>query len=250
MWDYEIDWLPAGLEAIERPEILMWRHQNGPSAQQRWRNRVCFVRTEPQGVDGLIDEAMAFLDGLQFTWVVGPSSQPADVGARLSTRGLVDIGDGDLLTAELPLRGLRANADVRIIEVNDERTAALGLSLAHPLAPPAEIDSMLADRMAYLAHPTRRGGYLVAFIDDEPVANAGYRYSADGSTIYLSGAETVERFRGRGVYQSLVAYRADIAVTRGCHYAAIRARRDTSLPILVRRGFLDHGHLPIYARTA
>ena len=249
MWDYEVDWLPPGMEVVDRPEILMWRHRRGPSAQQRWRNRVSFVRTSRRAVDGLIGEAIAFLDGLQFTWVVGPSSSPGDVRVRLSERGLVDIGDGDLLTADLPLRGLRLDPSVRIIEARDEHVVRLGLSLAHPLAPPAEIDSMLADRMAYLAHPTRRGGYLVAFIGDEPVANAGFRYSADGSTVYLSGAETVERFRGRGVYQSLVAYRADAAVRRGCRYAAIRARRDTSLPILSKRGFVDHGHLPIYARA-
>lgn len=249
MWDYEVDWLPAGMEVVERADVLMWRHREGPAAQQRWRNRVCFVRTGSDAVEALIAEATAFLDGLRFTWIVGPSSRPGDVGARLSGLGFVDIGDGDLMTADLPVLGLRVDADVRIEEVRDERMVLLGLSLAHPLAPAGELDSMLADRMAYLAHPTRRGGYLVAFIGDEPVANAAYRYSADGSTVYLTGAETVERFRGRGVYQSLVAYRADAAVRRGCRHAAIRARRDTSLPILSKRGFIDHGHLPIYARA-
>jgi hypothetical protein len=64
----------------------------------------------------------------------------------------------------------------------------------------------------------------------------------------LTGAETVEHFRRRGVYQSIVSYRAEAAVARGCRYAAIRSRRDTSLPILLKRGFVSHGHLPILTR--
>jgi len=120
--------------------------------------------------------------------------------------------------------------------------------LAHPDAPASELDAMLEERLAYLRHPRRRGGFLVAFVGAEPAANAGYRYSTDGATVYLNGAETVERFRGRGLYQALVAYRTTAAQTRGCRFAAIRARRDTSLPILMKRGFVDHGHLPIFAR--
>ncbi|MHB8631434.1 MAG: GNAT family N-acetyltransferase [Candidatus Limnocylindria bacterium] len=148
----------------------------------------------------------------------------------------------------LPVAGLRAATDVRIEEVADERLARIGMWLAHPGTTGDEIEAMVAERIAYLRHPGRRGGFLVAWLGDEPVANAGYRYSSDGRTVYLSGAETVERWRGRGVYQSLVRYRLDAAARRGCRYAAIRARRDTSLPILIKRGFVDHGHLPIYAR--
>jgi GNAT superfamily N-acetyltransferase len=188
------------------------------------------------------------LGGRPMTWVVGPSTSPEDVAARLEARGLTDTGDGDLLTAELPVSGLRSAADVRIEEVADARLAEIGMRLAHPESTDREIETMVDERMAYLRHPGRRGGFLVAWIGDEPVANAGYRYSADGRTVYLSGAETVERWRGRGVYQTLVGHRIDAALRRGCRYAAIRARRDTSLPILIKRGFVDHGHLPIYAR--
>jgi len=153
------------------------------------------------------------------------------------------------LTATLPIAGLRVTPDLRIVEALDADTVRFGLQLAHPDASMDEIAAMLGERMVYLAHPGRRGGYVVAFMGDEPVANAGYRFSADGRTQYLNGAETVERWRGRGIYQSLVAYRAEIALRRGCRYAAIRARRETSLPILLKRGFVDHGHLPIFSRS-
>jgi GNAT superfamily N-acetyltransferase len=131
---------------------------------------------------------------------------------------------------------------VRIVEVADAATARVGLQLAHHEG--AELESDVDERMEYLALATRRGGFLVAYIGGTPVANASYRYSADGRCVYLTGAETLESFRGRGVYKALVAYRAARAFTRGCTLAAILANRDTSAPILARHGFADHGMLP------
>ncbi len=250
LWDYEPDFMPPGLEVVEREELLMWRRSSGPASEQRWANRVSFVRTNASAVDRLIDEALSFFGPLPFTWVVGPSSYPTDLADRLRERGLIDVGDGDLLTALLPISGLRSAPDVSIVEVEDEGLARVGLRLAHPNAPASELDALLEERLSYLRNPKRRGGFLVAFVGDEPAANAGYRYSSDGATVYLNGAETVERFRGRGIYQALVGYRTAAALARGCRVAAIRARRDTSLPILMKRGFIDHGHLPIFARPA
>ena len=250
MWDYELDWLPRGFDVVERDDLLMWSRRNGLRSEARWNNRVSWIRTSEESAESVINEVFAFFGDLPFTWVIGPSSAPWDLRERVARRGLIDTGDGDLLSAELPIMGLRSSPDVRIAEVADDRMARIGIRLAHPEGTRDELDAMVEDRLAYLRHPGRRGGFLVAFVDGEPVANAGYRYSADGRTVYLNGAETVERFRGRGVYQSLVGYRVRRAAERGCRFAAIRARRATSLPILMKRGFVDHGHLPIYARVA
>lgn len=249
MWDYEPDFTPVGMEVVERDDVLMWRRPHGPLAQQRWGNRVSHVRTTPDRVENVIREVVSFFQGLTFTWVVGPSSTPADLPQRLLSRGLRDFGDGDLLTADLPIEGLRENADLEIVEVTDEATARIGLTLAHPNGAPEELEAMVRERLDYLRRPTRRGGYLVAFLAGIPVANAGYRYSGDGSAVYLTGAGTVETYRGRGVYQSIVAHRTRAAADRGCRFAVIRARRDTSLPILLKRGFIDHGHLPMFTNA-
>lgn len=88
--------------------------------------------------------------------------------------------------------------------------------------------------------------FLIAFIGDEPVGNAGYRYSEDRACVYLTGAETVPEYRGRDVYKALVAFRATAALRRGCRIASILANTDTSAPILSPRGFIDHGPLPRY----
>ena len=203
LWDYERDFMPPGLEVVERDELLMWRRASGPASEQRWANRVSFVRTTPATVDRIIDEAFAFFGLLPFTWVVGPSTQPADLAERLRLRGLIDVGDGDLLTAVLPVAGLRTAPEVSIVQVEDEALARIGLRLAHPNAPASKLDALLEERLTYLRDPRRRGGFLVAFVAGEPAANAGYRYSSDGATVYLNGAETVERLRTRNSHRPL-----------------------------------------------
>ena len=190
MWDYEPDFMPEGMEIVDRQDLLMWKRPHGPLAQRRWSNRIFYVRTTSDQIERTIDEVFAFFATLAFTWVVGPTSSPSDLAARVVARGLVDIGDGDLLTASLPISGLRVNADLEIVEVDDDETALIGLRLAHPDADEGEMAVLLRERLTCLRHPGRRAGYLVAFLAGEPVANAGYRYSADGSTVYLTGAET------------------------------------------------------------
>jgi GNAT superfamily N-acetyltransferase len=241
LYDYEAEWRPAGLVEIDRPDVVAWMQPGWPIG----RNRVAYAKWAAAHVDRRIDEILAFFADAPFMWHVGPSSTPPDLEPRLLAHGLVVGERPRLMTAALPLSGLR-EADVRIVEVVDRATARVGLSLAHHAG--ADLERDLKERMAYLSLPTRRSGWLVAFAGDAPVANAGYRFSADGRCLYLTGAETIESRRGRGIYQTLVAYRARLAYERGCEIVSILANRHTSAPILARHGFADHGELPWFRR--
>jgi GNAT superfamily N-acetyltransferase len=239
LYDYEPEWRPAGLVEIDRPDVLAWKREGRPPGQ----NRVAYTKWRGEDAEARIDEMLAFFGDTPFTWHVGPSSSPGDLEQRLLRRGLVVQVRPRMMTIGLPLRGdWGTGSEIRIVEVADAETARVGLQLAHHEG--AELARDLDERMAYLAVPSRRGGFLVAFIGRTPVANASYRYSADGRCLYLTGAETVDAFRGRAIYKSLVAYRAARAVERGCTVASILANRDTSAPILARHGFTDHGDLP------
>jgi GNAT superfamily N-acetyltransferase len=147
-----------------------------------------------------------------------------------------------LMTAALPLGGEWRDAGVRIVDVRDRAMARLSLELAGHRG--AELERSLDERMAYLALTGLRSGYLVAFDGNTPVANAGYRFSSDGRCLYLTGAETVEAHRARGIYQSLITYRVRMAHERGCEIVSILANRNTSAPILARHHFRDHGEQP------
>jgi GNAT superfamily N-acetyltransferase len=246
LFDYERNWLPDGLEQIERSDLLMWRRRGWPASH----SRVAYARWDESAVERGIDEVLAFFGDQPFNWHVGPSSSPRDLGDRLARRGLELVAAPRMMTVALPLTGdWRPRIAVNIVEVHDDTTARTSLVLAHHDS--EELEQMLPDRLAYLATSGRRGGFLIAFIGDEPVGNAGYRYSADGACVYLTGAETVTEHRDRGVYKALVSFRAAAARDRGCRIASILANADTSAPILSRRGFLDHGPLPRYmpART-
>ena len=245
LYDYERDWVPTGLEQIERSDLLMWRRVGWPASH----SRVAYARWNEATVERGVDEVLAFFGDQPFNWHVGPSSSPSDLHERLVRRGLELVAVPRMMTAALPLFGdWQPSADVSIVEVHDEATARMSLVLAHHDG--QELDQMLPERLAYLSIPGRRGGFLIAFIGAEPVGNAGYRYSDDGACLYLTGAETVPEYRGHGVYKALVAYRARAAHRRGCRILSILANRETSAPILLRRGFIDHGPLPRYMPPA
>jgi len=76
MWDYEPDFMPEGMEILDRKDLLMWKRPHGPLAQRRWSNRISYVRTTSDQIGRTIDEAFAFFGPVVFTWVVGPTSSP------------------------------------------------------------------------------------------------------------------------------------------------------------------------------
>lgn len=252
LYDFEPDFVPPGFHIVARPDRLHWSSRSTHYGS----NRVAWVKwTEDQAEYG-IDEVLEYYRERDraFSWCLGPSSTPSDLALRLAARGLVCIDTSWMLTGALPIAPLRTNPELRITEVSDEAglLAHAEISQAtHGHWSPEEFTEALNERRSYLAFPLRRGGFLLGYLGEKVVANAGWRDSTDGSCVYLTGAHTLPEYRNRGVYSTLLAYRLAEAGRRGCRYAAIRANPLTSAPILLKRGFVSHGVLPMYAlRTA
>jgi GNAT superfamily N-acetyltransferase len=244
LYDYEPEWRPEGTVELDRPDVLAWKRPGWPVGY----SRVAYVKWTAEEADVRIEELLEFFGDVGFHWHVGPSSTPEDLEARLVAHGLVAMERPRLMTAGLPLAGVWRDSGARIVEVADRDMARLSLELAHHTG--EDLERSLNERMAYLALPTRRTHFLVVFLGDVPVANASYRWSSDGRCMYLTGAETAETYRGRGVYQSLISYRARLAHERGCEIVSILANRNTSAPILRRHAFADHGEQPRLGRPA
>ena len=242
LYDYEPEWRTAGSVELNRPDVLAWKRPGWPVSY----SRLAYAKWTADNADMRINELLAFFGDAAFTWYVGPSSKPSDLVARLVAHGFVVQERPRLMTAGLPLAGAWRNGQTRIVEAVDRDMARLSLTLAHHSGD--ELERMLDERIAYLALPGRRTHFLIAFRGEVPVANAAYRWSSDGRCMYLIGAETVEAHRGRGIYQSLITYRARIAHERGCEIVSILANRNTSAPILARHGFADHGEQPRLTR--
>ncbi|MCI4370730.1 MAG: GNAT family N-acetyltransferase, partial [Thermoplasmata archaeon] len=92
----------------------------------------------------------------------------------------------------------------------------------------------LADYLPRLASP--RMAVFLATVDGAPVSAGRLELPRGRAFASLWGGGTAPEFRGRGVYRSLVAARAELARRRGFRYLTVDAR-ETSRPILERLGF-------------
>ncbi|MFE7121412.1 GNAT family N-acetyltransferase, partial [Streptomyces sp. NPDC057654] len=77
---------------------------------------------------------------------------------------------------------------------------------------------------------------VVAMDGDEPVCSARIEFNQGTQFAGLWGGGTEPRWRGRGIYRALIAYRARLAAERGYRYLQVDAS-DESAPILRRLGF-------------
>ncbi|HEX9435749.1 MAG TPA: GNAT family N-acetyltransferase [Candidatus Limnocylindria bacterium] len=238
LYDYDVGYVPPDLEIVERDDVLMWTR---PSPT-KWSSSVRVAKWSTDEAARRIDEVIAFFAARRrpFVWHVGPSSRPEDLAERLRTRGFHDTDPTRLLIAGLPIRGLRAG-DVRIVEARERVRIREYLRFGHPDWTDEQVESEIGERQLFIDRYGERGGFLLAYMDGASVANAAWRDSTDGRAVYLTGAGTLPEHRRKGIYQTLVAYRTDRAISRGCRYAVIQAQVDTSMPILLRRGFVDVG---------
>lgn len=79
---------------------------------------------------------------------------------------------------------------------------------------------------------------VVAMADELPIAAGRVELPATGEFASLWGGGTIPAWRQRGVFRSLVAYRAEIARDRGFRYLQVDAS-PASRPILQRLGFVE-----------
>lgn len=102
---------------------------------------------------------------------------------------------------------------------------------------PGDVEALLAEVVDDLDHA--RGAWVLGWVDGEPVGRA--RVGFEWQVAPLVGAEVVPHARRRGVYAAMLAARLDLAATARCHTAISKARRDASLPLLLREGFTPIG---------
>jgi GNAT superfamily N-acetyltransferase len=79
---------------------------------------------------------------------------------------------------------------------------------------------------------------VIAVAGDTPVAAGRVEFPAGSDFASIWGGGTLPAWRGRGIFRSLVAYRAALARNRGYRYLHVDASPD-SRPILRRLGFVE-----------
>lgn len=257
------------LRRIERPG---WVQIITPTFKTGGLNEVAFSALADDEADAVIDATIAEYRalGIAFRWAVPPGSAPADLGARLARRGLVESWGRGMARATAPetLEAAASTEEAAVaaspspssspaeapadpaISVEEVTNAAGVDAFTRVMAEGWRVDPAPLQRLheLLLAAPERTQHLFLARIGGEPAGAASY--VAFPRSAFLMGAVVLPHFRGRGLYRALARARLADAHARGIELATCHARESTSAPILERLGFATIRRLAIYFSSA
>jgi GNAT superfamily N-acetyltransferase len=172
-------------------------------------------------------------------WKYYSYDQPADLPARLQAAGFVPEPAETVLVAEITSLNLdmRPPAGVELIPVTDAHGAAAVVRV-HDEVFGGHHTAIGSAIMAALESQRRPVEAVVAVAADTPICAGRVEYPEHSDFASLWGGGTLPSWRGRGVFRSLVAYRARLAMERGYRYLQVDASPD-SRPIFQRLGFTE-----------
>jgi GNAT superfamily N-acetyltransferase len=182
----------------------------------------------------------------RFAHVAGPwewkyysYDQPADLPDRLRAAGFLPDPAETLLVAEIADLDLDTDppAGVELVPVNDALGAATVVRVHDEVfgGDHAVIGSAI---VSGLEMQPRSVQAVVAMAGETAISAGRAEFPVDRDFASLWGGGTLPAWRGRGVFRSLVAYRARLARERGYQYLQVDASPD-SRPILQRLGFTE-----------
>src|ERR1700759_838387 len=163
--------------------------------------------------------------------------QPPGLPGRLRVAGFAAEPAETLLVAEVADLDLETGppAGVRLIPVTDADGAAAVVRV-HDEVFGGEHAARGAAIMAALPSRPHPAEAVAAMAGDTPVSSGRIEFPPGRDFASLWGGGPRTAWRGRGVFRSLVAYRARLARDRGYRYLQVDATED-SRPILERLGF-------------
>ncbi|MFJ8789943.1 GNAT family N-acetyltransferase [Streptomyces sp. NPDC102462] len=198
--------------------------------------------TDGTAADAAIAEQIAYYGalGCPFEWKLYGHDVPADLGSRLLAAGFTPGPEETLMVAETAevvaltagaappegVRVLRADDAAGVefmVEVHEKVFGADGGGLRHRL-----LTRLAADPGSLVM--------VVALAGDEPVSAARLEPVPGTWFAGLWGGGTLEHWRGRGLYRTLLAHRARAAEARGHRFLQVDAL-PMSRRVLERLGF-------------
>jgi GNAT superfamily N-acetyltransferase len=172
-------------------------------------------------------------------WKYYSHDQPGDLPARLRAAGFVPDQEEALMVAEIAELTLDTPppAGVELVPVRDAADVAAVVRV-HDEVFGGDHDRIGAVLVAGLRAEPYPVEAVLAVAGGVPVSAGRVEFPAGRDFASLWGGGTLPGWRGRGVFRSLVAYRARLARDRGYRYLQVDASPD-SRPILARLGFAE-----------
>lgn len=184
----------------------------------------------------------------RYLWIVGPHSQPFDLGERFERLGYVPAvrWDGMILT-DLT-QAVQGGPDVIVEPLAADSAEGFARVRSEGFDDPAIYEGRLVSAHRYLQMRDHYGVHIhIARLGSEVVGYVILRVEPNG-TAYFRDAYTLQRARRHGVYLALVARRLQVAREAGCTVGVVQANRETSSPTLQKRGWRPVSWLTGYAR--
>jgi GNAT superfamily N-acetyltransferase len=202
-------------------------------------NTVVWSDLDGADADAVIAEQVRRFAGRPWEWKHYSYDRPADLQERLLAAGLTRQEEETLLIADIAELDLdvKPPPGVELRAVEDERDVETFVSV-HNEVFGGDYSDLGAVLLATLTHRPERVAAVIAWAEGTPVSAARAEFHTGTAFASLWGGGTVPDWRGRGVFRSLVAYRAALARAKGFRYLQVDASPD-SRPILGRLGFVE-----------
>jgi GNAT superfamily N-acetyltransferase len=176
---------------------------------------------------------------LPWEWKHYSYDLPADLPERLLAAGFTPEPVEALLVAEIADLAIDVPppTGVEVLPVVDERGVE-AVVLVHDQVFGGDHSAMGRTLLSGLEQQPAAVAAVVAMAGRTPIAAGRMEFHLGTDFASLWGGGTLPDWRGRGVFRSLVAYRAALAAARGFHHLQVDASPD-SRPILKRLGFVE-----------
>ena len=235
--------LPGG--ELHDEEDVLWYTSEDPHFILNGVYRTQFT---PPNADARIEQVLASLRrrGSQAVWWVGPSSRPADLGARLLAHGLVH--HGDTVGMAMELRDLVAPSMPAGLVIRLVQDLSMLRRYLDVFDLPNGVEQAFHDLYVDLALEGDLPWYrLVGLLHGKPVAISEVYLGAGVAGVY--GVTTVERARRRGIGSAVTAAAYLAARDRGCRVGVVIGA-EMGVGVYRRLGFRPYCHLTHYLWTS
>lgn len=210
---------------------------------------IVFTNLPEDDLDHVIAEQVAYFDalGLEFEWKVYGHDRPGTLGEHLLRNGFEEDEIESVMVLDLDRdHGLLERSSLWEVRRIDDRSGLHAIAAVFeavrgvPFHDFEQFASELEQNPEYVS-------FFVAEVNGIPVSTARVTFTPDSDFAGLWGGSTHPDYRGRGLYTSLVAARAQEARRRGRRYLVVDAGQ-MSAPILRHLGFKEITTARAYTR--